>query len=88
MLIRNLDIMQGLCNGTRMQVMKMTDENLFCRIISGPRANLDQMFIIPRIKFEYGTKKYHKGLKFRRIQFPVRPCFAMTINKVWFILRK
>lgn len=82
MLIRNLDVTAGLCNGTRMQIMKLTEENLYCRVLTGPRADARQLHIIPRIKFEYGTSKNHRGLRFRRLQFPVRVCFAMTVNKV------
>ena len=82
MLIRNLDLSQGLCNGTRMQVLKITDNMLICRILSGPRADSKQTYMIPRVKFEYGHAAHHRGLRFRRIQFPIRPCFAMTINKV------
>jgi len=80
MLLRNLDITRGLCNGTRMQIKKMSSENLFCRLLTGPREG--QEYIIPRVKFEYGQGRHHRGLRFRRIQFPVRPCFAMTVNKV------
>lgn len=82
MLIKNLDVSQGLCNGTRMQILKMTSENLYCRILTGPRAHSQQIYIIPKVKFEYGKAPQHRGSKFRRIQFPVRPCFAMTVNKV------
>ena len=82
MLIRNLDVTAGLCNGTRMQIMRMSKDNLYCRILTGPRAGLDQLYILPRVKFEYGNSEYHRGLRFRRIQFPIRLCFAMTINKV------
>ena len=86
MLIRNLDVNNGLCNGTRLQIMKMTDYNLVCRIISGPRAqrqgaNYDKI-LIPIIRFQYGLQKNEKGVPFERLQFPVRPCFAMTVNKV------
>nr|CAD2192841.1 unnamed protein product [Meloidogyne enterolobii] len=76
MLLRNLDITRGLCNGTRMQIKKMSSENLFCRLLTGPREG--QEYVIPRVKFEYGQGRHHRGLRFRRIQFPVRPCFAMT----------
>ena len=82
MLIRTLDLAQGLCNGARMQIMKMTDENLYCRLLSGPRAHLNQIHIIPRVKFAYGQGRNQRGLRFQRIQFPVRVCFAMTVNKV------
>uniref|UniRef100_A0A914I8I8 ATP-dependent DNA helicase n=1 Tax=Globodera rostochiensis TaxID=31243 RepID=A0A914I8I8_GLORO len=81
MLIRNLDVSQGLCNGTRLQVMRGADDNLFCRILTGPRADAKQTIVIPRVKFEYGNNRNHRGLRFRRLQFPVRLCFAMTVNK-------
>lgn len=82
MLIRNLDVVHGLANGTRLQIMKMTDETLYCRILTGPRADARQIIMIPKVKFEYGQGRNHRGLRFRRIQFPIRPCFAMTVNKV------
>ena len=82
MLLRNLDVSIGLCNGTRMQIMKMTDYNLYCRILTGPRADLNEIHIIPKIKLEYGQNSNERGLRFKRIQLPIKPCFAMTINKV------
>ncbi|KAL3125241.1 hypothetical protein niasHT_005847 [Heterodera trifolii] len=81
MLIRNLDVTQGLCNGTRLQVMRMAEDNIFCRILTGPRADAGHVIVLPRIQFEYGRGRHHRGLRFRRLQFPVRLCFAMTINK-------
>ncbi|KAL3071933.1 hypothetical protein niasHS_017226 [Heterodera schachtii] len=81
MLIRNLDVTQGLCNGTRLQVMRMAEDSLFCRILTGPRADAGHVVVLPRIQFEYGRGRHHRGLRFRRLQFPIRPCFAMTINK-------
>lgn len=80
MLLRNLDIRQGLCNGTRLQVLKITDGNLKCQILTGPRAGTEVW--LPRIKFEVGGGRNHRGFCFQRIQFPVRLCFAMTVNKV------
>lgn len=81
-LIRNLDVPRGLCNGTRMQVLSMSNDFIKTKILTGPRADTKHEFLIPRVKFEYGTKKNHRGLKFTRLQFPLRLCFAMTINKV------
>ena len=86
MLLRNLDVYHGLCNGTRMQLMRITEHNLYCRILTGPRANLREIHIIPRIKLEYGVNSNERGARFRRNQFPVKPCFAMTVNKVTFFL--
>jgi len=38
MLLRNLDVGRGLCNGTRLRLVKMTNRVLLVRIISGPFA--------------------------------------------------
>ena len=86
MLLKNLDLTRGLANGTRLQIMRFTNEHLVCRILTGPRRDLNQEYWIPKCKHEYGNKKHHRGIKFRRIQFPVRPCFAMTVNKVLYEL--
>jgi hypothetical protein len=80
MLIRNLDIQQGLCNGTRLQIVKMYDNFLKCRILTGSR-DADETVLIPKVRFEYGKKEGELGVKWSRIQYPIRPAFAMTINK-------
>ena len=74
MLLRNLDPPR-LCNGTRLQILQMHDNVLEARIISGDYK--DEEVFIPRIPLcPTGF-----GFDFKRIQFPVKVCFAMTINK-------
>nr|XP_043638209.1 ATP-dependent DNA helicase PIF1-like [Erigeron canadensis] len=77
MLLRNIDQANGLCNGTRLQITRMAPHVIEARIITGSNAGkmtyLPHMCIIPsdrRIPY-----------KFQRRQFPLVPCFAMTINK-------
>jgi len=82
MLIRNIDVQNGLCNGTRLQIVATTEYNLLCKILTGPRAGKE--VLLPKVKFEHGTGKNHRGMRFSRLQFPLRLCFAMTINKVFF----
>ncbi|KAL3118440.1 hypothetical protein niasHT_004020 [Heterodera trifolii] len=48
MLVRNLDVTQGLCNGTRLQVMRMAEDCLFCRILTGPRADAGHKIEVER----------------------------------------
>jgi hypothetical protein len=81
MLIKNFDIPNGLCNGTRLQIVGMLEHLLKCRILTGGRSRGDNYVFLPRIPFEYGNKKSDLRTAFRRIQFPVRLCFAMTVNK-------
>ncbi|KAF1756666.1 hypothetical protein GCK72_013120 [Caenorhabditis remanei] len=76
MLLRNLDVKNSLCNGTRLVVDDMGARVLQCKFINGPRQG--QMVFIPKIELNY-----EKGLPFimSRLQFPIRLSFAMTINK-------
>ncbi|KIH61240.1 hypothetical protein ANCDUO_08494 [Ancylostoma duodenale] len=76
MLLRNLDVVNGLCNGTRLKVESLGRYILGCRFICGSRK--DQLALIPRID-NYWDKQL--PFRLRRRQFPIRLAFAMTINK-------
>ncbi|CAI0391141.1 unnamed protein product [Linum tenue] len=73
MLLRNLSPSNGLCNGTRILVTKL-GENVICGLIieGTPVA-------IPRIVLEITDRRWPFTL--RRRHFPIRLCYAMTINK-------
>jgi len=78
MLLRNLDPAEGLCNGTRMIVERISRKVLFCRIISTNIRFAGKKVFIPRIVLQPSAKALPIPLK--RQQFPVRLAFAMTIN--------
>ena len=70
MLLRNLDAPK-LCNGTRLSVKSMTPHVIEATILMGPAKGED--VLIPRIPL--------LPFEFKRLQFPVKLSFAMTINK-------
>lgn len=77
-LIRNLDPSNGLCNGTRMVCRDFKDNVLNAEIVFGQHAG--KHVFIPRIPLSPAENEGY-SFKFTRKQFPVRLCFAMTINK-------
>ena len=75
MLLRNINPREGLCNGTRLLFRRAINNRVLeCSIMSSGRVVL-----IPRICFIPKVNEY--PFSWQRRQFPVRPAFAMTINK-------
>jgi ATP-dependent DNA helicase PIF1 len=77
MLLRNLDIKRGLCNGTRLILHHLHAHVLDAEIITG--ANQGQRVLIPRLKLAPSDPNLPFTLQ--RIQFPIRLSYSMTINK-------
>jgi ATP-dependent exoDNAse (exonuclease V) alpha subunit len=77
MLLRNLNQNMGLCNGTRLLVLKLGQRLLECMILIG--SKIGEKVFIPRIDLNTTDVKWPFTLQ--RRQFPVRICYAMTINK-------
>ncbi|XP_022003820.2 uncharacterized protein LOC110901291 [Helianthus annuus] len=77
MLLRNIDQKNGLCNGTRLQVITLGDRVIEAKIISG--SNIGTRTFIPRINLSPSDKRI--PFKLQRRQFPLCVCFAMTVNK-------
>ncbi|CAN6678727.1 unnamed protein product [Malus baccata var. baccata] len=77
MLLRNLNQSLGLCNGTRLVVTQLCNQIIEAKILAG--NNIGHKVFIPRITLTATENKW--PFIFKRRQFPVRPCYAMTINK-------
>ena len=77
MLLRNLNQRAGLCNGTRLTVTSIGEWTIEAKIMNGRHAN--QTFVIPRITLSLKSNKWPFVLQ--RRQYPIRVCYAMTINK-------
>ncbi|UYV61785.1 hypothetical protein LAZ67_1006539 [Cordylochernes scorpioides] len=73
-LLRNLNPPK-LCNGIRLQVNSLHRYLLEATILTG--CGTGEKVMIPRIPIISSDLPFH----FKRLQFPVKLCFAMTINK-------
>ena len=73
-LLRNINPPR-LCNGTRLSVKKLMNNVIEATILSGKFKGED--VLLPRIPMIPTDMPF----EFKRLQFPVRLAFAMTINK-------
>lgn len=77
MLLRNMAPSKGLANGTRLIIHRMSHRVIDAEIMTG--SHIGSRVFIPRIKLCPTDPDLPFDLE--RIQFPIRPAFAMTINK-------
>lgn len=77
MLIRNLNISEGLCNGTRLFILDLCNNLLKCEILTGDKKG--EIVFLNRITLYSSETDY--PFSFKRRQFPIKLAFAMTINK-------
>lgn len=77
MLLRNINRSIGLCNGTRLIVTNHGDNIIEAIIITG--SNVGNKVYIPRINLTTRGSRWPFILS--RWQFPIKICYAMTINK-------
>ena len=76
MLLRSLDPPKAM-NGTRLIVTALKNNIIEAVIAVGPYRG-HKMFI-PRLSRTLSDSDH--SVQFKRLQFPVKPCFAITINK-------
>ena len=77
MILKNLDQSRGVCNGSRGILTRCRNRVLEVKLITGQHAG--EVVFIPRIPNQPSEEE--NSFKFTRKQFPIRLCFAMTINK-------
>ncbi|GJU25130.1 ATP-dependent DNA helicase PIF1-like protein [Tanacetum coccineum] len=77
MLLRNVNPSQELCNGTRLIITELCEFVVRVKILTG--SHVGDIVIIHRIILTSTQSKWPFVLK--RRQYPVRPCYAITINK-------
>jgi hypothetical protein len=77
MVLRNLFPAEGVCNGTRGIVTKMSTRVIEIELLS--EEHRGKKVFIPRITLNPSESQV--PFKLERRQFPLKLCFAMTINK-------
>ena len=78
MLLRNMNSgTLALTNGTRMVVKHILRQNIMCEIATGEHTGT----IVPLARITLEPSQDVLPFKMKRRQFPIRPCFGMTINK-------
>jgi hypothetical protein len=77
-LLRNYAPQKGLCNGTRVVVRGLWRRLLQIQVVTGPARG--RIELLPRIVCD-STGDSELPFTLRRLQFPVRPAWAISINK-------
>ena len=77
MLLRNLQPLQGQCNGTK-YIVTVLHDNIIEAVVAGGSYKGNKLFI-PRIPIKPTDGTFPFDMT--RRQFPLRPCFAITSNK-------
>ncbi|XP_021757962.1 uncharacterized protein LOC110722998 [Chenopodium quinoa] len=77
-LLRNLAPASGLCNGTRLICKRFYPNMIECVIATGHHTG--EYVFLPRIDLRPSASTNYP-FQFQRKQFPIKLCFAMTINK-------
>lgn len=77
MLLKNWSVAFGLCNGSRLRVIQCNPNSVRCSVLNGPYAGNEYLFC----RTEFRSNEGDAGIWLKRIQFPFRLSFAITINK-------
>jgi len=78
-LLRNMDIDAGHCNGTRYLVKQIGKYRLVLQKLNANKDDKDAILILPRIPLRYGGHAF--PFELTRLQFPIKIAFALTINR-------
>ena len=76
-LLHNLGLEQGLCNGTRLEFINLHQKCVEAKVTSRPKS--ENRVLIPRVRLAPSDNSLPFTLQ--RIEFPQRLTYSMTINK-------
>ena len=78
-LLRNIDVNGGHCNGSKYIVTALGEFRLTLKKLK-PKGDDDDILVLPRIPMS-STSGTTLPFVLKRLQFPVKPAFAITVNR-------
>jgi len=77
LLLRNIDTSNGLCNGSRLVVTRCLENLIEVQVIDGRFAGVTHVLH----RYVMVESEYNMAIRIKRVQFPIRLAYALTINK-------
>ena len=78
-LLRNMDLPGGHCNGTRYLVTHICTYRLLLEELNPKHGDTNTTLILPRIPMVHKSK--HLPCTVSRLQFPIKIAYCLTINR-------
>ena len=79
-LMRNMDIKAGHCNGTRYRIKHMGQYRLVLEKLHAEEGDKNKVLILPRIPMKHAMSDKFV-FELTRLQFPIKIAFALTMNR-------
>ncbi len=77
LLLRNIDTTNGLCNGSRLAVTRYLENLIKVQVIDGRFAGVTHILH----RYAMLESEFNMAIRIKRVQFPIRLAYALTINK-------
>ena len=79
MIIRNLNVLQGVCNGIMCVLLAVTDHFAEVQLISGPQEH--RVVLLPRCVFSISPEASGLPFTLLRRQLPLIPAYCLSVHK-------
>ena len=76
LIMRNLNVADGVTNNTRVKLLKITTRYIRCQTLGDNPVHIT----LPRIRFTFRLP-YGRSFDLTRLQFPLRRAFAISVHK-------
>jgi ATP-dependent DNA helicase PIF1 len=70
----------GLASNSRVRILSIREKLIIVKRLDDPDDGIERHVMVPRMRFKFSLKGT-SSFKMTRVAFPLRLCYAMTINK-------